>query len=81
RWDWTRELNNYTRRERERLQTNEKSEGDLPAFIQVMSDGPYRVDLGLHESVFLIAGGSGVILHGVLCDIIGKCVKLGCSQG
>ncbi|KAG1809121.1 iron reductase [Suillus subaureus] len=82
--DWTRALNNYTRKEQERLQIN-KSEGDSAAFVQVMLDGPYggsSVDLGLHESVLLIAGGSGVTFTlGLLDDIIGRCVKLGRSQG
>lgn len=83
--DWTQALNDYTRKEQERLQINEKSEGDPAAFVQVMLDGPYggsSVDLGLHESVLLIAGGSGVTFTlGLLDDIVGRCVKLGRSQG
>ncbi|KAG1738009.1 iron reductase [Suillus lakei] len=83
--DWTRALNNYTRKEQERLQINEKSEGDSSASVQVMLDGPYggsSVDLGLYESVLLIAGGSGITFTlGLLDDIIGRCVKLGRSQG
>ncbi|KAG2040872.1 iron reductase [Suillus americanus] len=83
--DWTRALNNYTRKEQERLQINEKPESDSAAFVQVMLDGPYggsSVDLGLYESVLLIAGGSGVTFTlGLLDDIIGRCVKLGRSQG
>ncbi|KAG1773263.1 iron reductase [Suillus placidus] len=83
--DWTRALNNYTRKEQERLRINEKSESDSAAFVQVMLDGPYggsSVDLGLYESVLLIAGGSGVTFTlGLLDDIIGRCVKLGRSQG
>ncbi|KAG1790403.1 uncharacterized protein HD556DRAFT_1242280, partial [Suillus plorans] len=82
--DWTLALNNHTRQQQERLHINEKSEGDSVAFVQVMLDGPYGgsgVDLGLHESVFLVAGGSGVTLTlGLLDDIIGRCVKLGRSQ-
>ncbi|KAG1805410.1 iron reductase [Suillus variegatus] len=69
---------------RKRLKINEKSEGDSGAFIQVMLDGPYgasSVDLGLYESVFLIAGGSGVTFTlGLLDDIVGRCVKLARSQ-
>ncbi|KAG2139838.1 iron reductase [Suillus bovinus] len=83
--DWTRALNSYTRKEQERLQINEKSEGDSGAFVQVMLDGPYggsSVDLGLYESVFLIAGGSGITFTiGLLDDIVGRCIKLGRSQG
>ncbi|KAG1873923.1 iron reductase [Suillus subluteus] len=82
--DWTRALNNYTRKEQERLQID-KSEGDSAAFVQVMLDGPYggsSVDLGLYESVLLISGGSGVTFTlGLLDDIIGRCVKLGRSRG
>ncbi|KAG1847157.1 iron reductase [Suillus subalutaceus] len=81
---WTRALNNYTRKEQERLQID-KSESDSAAFVQVMLDGPYggsSVDLGLYESVLLIAGGSGVTFTlGLLDDIVGRCVKLGRSQG
>ncbi|KAG1893718.1 uncharacterized protein F5891DRAFT_1258322 [Suillus fuscotomentosus] len=51
----------------------------------VMLDGPYRgssVDLGLYKSVFLVAGGSGIAFAlGLLDNIIGRCVKLGRSQG
>jgi hypothetical protein len=83
--DWTQALNNYTRKEQERLQINKKFQGDSAAFVQVMLDGPYggsSVDLGLYESVLLIAGGSGVTFTlGLLDDIIGRCVKLGRSQG
>lgn len=83
--DWTRALNDYTRKKQEHLQINKKSEGDLGAFVQVMLDGPYggsSVDLGLYESVFLVAGGSGVTFTlGLLDDIVGRCVKLGRSQG
>jgi predicted ferric reductase len=83
--DWTQALNNYTRKEQERLQINKKFQGDSSAFVQVMLDGPYggsSVDLGLYESVLLIAGGSGVTFTlGLLDDIIGRCVKLGRSQG
>ncbi|KAG1830120.1 iron reductase [Suillus variegatus] len=82
--DWTRALNNYTRQQQERLQINGKSSGDSGAFVQVMLDGPYggsSVDLGLYESVFLVAGGSGVTFTlGLLDDIVGRCVKLGRSQ-
>ncbi|KAG2094852.1 uncharacterized protein F5147DRAFT_406033 [Suillus discolor] len=56
--DWTRALNN-SRQQQEHLKINEKSEGDSGAFVQVMLDGPYRgssIDLGLYESVFLVAG-------------------------
>ncbi|KAG1762575.1 iron reductase [Suillus occidentalis] len=59
-----------------------------PGFLlaaRIMLDGPYggsSVDLGLHESVLLIAGGSGVTFTlGLLDDIVGRCVKLGRSQG
>ncbi|KAG1787202.1 uncharacterized protein HD556DRAFT_1410680, partial [Suillus plorans] len=49
-----------------------------------MLDGPYggsSVDLGLYDSVFLVAGGSGVTFTlGLLDDIVGRCVKLGRSQ-
>lgn len=83
--DWTQALNNYTRKEQERLQIKENSECDSAAFVQVMLDGPYggsSVDLGLYESVLLIAGGSGVTFTlGLLDDIVGRCVKLGRSQG
>ncbi|KAG1893580.1 iron reductase [Suillus fuscotomentosus] len=68
----------------ERSQINEKSEGNSDALVQVMLDGPYggsSVDLGLYESVFLVAGGSGVTFTlGLLDDIVGRCVKLGRSQ-
>ncbi|KAG1794714.1 hypothetical protein EV424DRAFT_1547869 [Suillus variegatus] len=51
----------------------------------IMLDGPYggsSVDLGLHESVFLVAGGSDVAFTlGLLDDIVGKCVKLGAVRG
>jgi ferric-chelate reductase len=77
-------LSNYTRRQQEHLQINEKSEGDSGAFVHVILDGPYggsSIDLGLYESVFLIAGGSGVTFTlGLLDDIVGRCVKLGRSQ-
>ncbi|KAG0700330.1 iron reductase [Suillus ampliporus] len=83
--DWTRALNNYTRKEQERLQISEKYEGESSASVQVMLDGPYggsSVDLGRYESVFLIAGGSGITFTlGLLDDIVGRCVKLGRSQG
>ncbi|KAG1729971.1 iron reductase [Suillus paluster] len=83
--DWTRALNNYTRKEQERLQIDEKPDVDSSASVQVMLDGPYggsSIDLGRYESVFLIAGGSGITFTlGLLDDIIGRCVKLGRSQG
>ncbi|KAG2099236.1 iron reductase [Suillus discolor] len=44
--------------------------------------GGSSVDLGLYESAFLIAGGSGVTFTlGLLDDIVGRCVRLGRSQG
>lgn len=83
--DWTRALNNYTRKEQERLQVNETSEGGSSTLVQVMLDGPYggsSVDLGRYESALLVAGGSGVTFTlGLLDDIIGRCIKLGRSQG
>ncbi|KAG2139837.1 iron reductase [Suillus bovinus] len=83
--DWTRALNSYTRKKQERSKINKTSKGDSGAFVRVMLDGPYggsSVDLGLYESVFLIAGGSGVTFAlGLLDDIVGKCVKLGRNQG
>ncbi|KAG2047214.1 hypothetical protein BDR06DRAFT_985290 [Suillus hirtellus] len=83
--DWTRALNSYTQGEQERLRINNTSEGDSGTFVQVMLDGPYggsSVDLGLYESAFLIAGGSGVTFTlGLLDDIVGRCVRLGRSQG
>ncbi|KAG1827895.1 hypothetical protein EV424DRAFT_1554993 [Suillus variegatus] len=57
--NWTRALNNYTRQQQE-----------------LMLNGPYggsSIDLGLSESVFLIAGGSGVTFTlGLLDDIVGS---------
>ncbi|KAG1788959.1 iron reductase [Suillus plorans] len=67
-----------------RLRVFFSNKGDSGAFVQVILDGPFGgsgVDLGLYESVFLVAGGSGVTLTlGLLDDIIGRCVKLGRSQ-
>ncbi|KAG1850090.1 hypothetical protein C8R48DRAFT_812246 [Suillus tomentosus] len=75
--DWTRAMNRYTRREQE--------QGESGAFVQVILDGPYdgsSVDLGLYESAFLIAGRSGITFTlGLLDDIVGRCVRLGRSQG
>ena len=54
--DWTRALNNYTRKEQERLQTDEKHEGGPSTLVQVVLDGPYgesSVDLGRYESTLL----------------------------
>ena len=39
--DWTRALNNYTRKEQECLQTDEKHEGCPSTLVQVMLDGSY----------------------------------------
>ncbi|KAG2099281.1 uncharacterized protein F5147DRAFT_712492, partial [Suillus discolor] len=68
-----------------RLRVLFSSRGDSGAFVQVILDGPYggsSVDLGLYESAFLIAGGSGVTFTlGLLDDIVGRCVRLGRSQG
>ena len=83
--DWTRALNNYTLKEQERLQVKEKSEGGPSALVQVMLDGPYggsSIDLGRYESALLVAGGSGITFTlGLLDDIVGRCTKLGRSQG
>ena len=50
------------------------------AQVQVMLDGPYGgsgVDLGEYESVFLVAGGSGITFTvGLLDDIVGRCSRL-----
>ncbi|KAG1897198.1 iron reductase [Suillus fuscotomentosus] len=68
-----------------RLRVLFSSRGDSGAFVQVILDGPYggsSVDLGLYESAFLIAGGSGITFTlGLLDDIVGRCVRLGRSQG
>ncbi|KAG1788975.1 uncharacterized protein HD556DRAFT_1401094, partial [Suillus plorans] len=49
-----------------------------------MLDGPYggsSVNLGLYESMFLLAGGSRVTFTlGLLDDIVSRCVKLGRSE-
>ena len=78
-------MNNYTLKEQERLQVKEKSEGGPSALVQVMLDGPYggsSVDLGQYESALLVAGGSGITFTlGLLDDIVGRCTKLGRSQG
>jgi hypothetical protein len=50
-----------------------------------MLDGTYggsSVDLGRYESALLVAGGSGITFTlGLLDDIVGRCTKLGRSQG
>ena len=78
-------MNNYTRKEQERLQTDEKHEGGPSTLVQVVLDSSYgasSVDLGRYESALLVAGGSGVTFTlGLLDDIIGRCTKLGRSQG
>lgn len=78
-------MNNYTQKEQERSQVKEKFESGLSALVQVMLDGPYggsSVDLGRYESALLVAGGSGITFTlGLLDDIVGRCTKLGRSQG
>ncbi|KAJ8579435.1 hypothetical protein M405DRAFT_835804 [Rhizopogon salebrosus TDB-379] len=74
--DWTWALDTYTRKEQERLQVNGKSEG--VSFVSVKSS----VYLGRYESALLVAGGSGITFTlGLLDDIVGRCIKLGRSQG
>ncbi|KAF9241279.1 iron reductase [Melanogaster broomeanus] len=61
--DWTRALNDFTRKEQERLQALDKTSENASVPIQVMLDGPYggsSVDLGQFESALLVAGGAGV---------------------
>ncbi|KAI0820540.1 iron reductase [Trametes gibbosa] len=81
--DWTRAINKYASKERER-EASEKDEQPGVA-IQVMLDGPYggsSVDLGDYESVLLVAGGSGATFTlGLLDDIVARCVKLGRRNG
>ncbi|KIJ64231.1 hypothetical protein HYDPIDRAFT_112190 [Hydnomerulius pinastri MD-312] len=83
--DWTRALNNYTRKEQERLQALDKTYRGASILTHVMLDGPYggsSVDLGQYESALLVAGGSGITFTlGLLDDIVGRCVKLGRRGG
>ncbi|KZT05108.1 iron reductase [Laetiporus sulphureus 93-53] len=84
RGDWTRALNRYAMKERDRLGKSEK-DGQPGVAVQVMLDGPYGgcgVDLGRYECAFLIAGGSGASFTlSLLDDIVARCVKLGRSGG
>ena len=79
--DWTRSLNEYAQSEMQRVSHNsdkEIVEGAGP-LVQVMLDGPYggcSIDLGRHESILLVSGGSGVTFTlGLLDDIVGRCVR------
>lgn len=53
--------------------------------VQVLVDGPYggcSIDLGDYETVFLLAGGSGITFTlGLLDDIVGRCLKKGRKNG
>jgi ferric-chelate reductase len=53
--------------------------------VQVMLDGPYggcSLDLGAHEHVLLVAGGSGLtFVLGVLDDLVGRIVRKGRAGG
>jgi len=53
--------------------------------VQVLVDGPYggcSIDLGDYETVFLLAGGSGITFTlGLLDDIVGRCLKKGRRNG
>ncbi|KAL0948926.1 hypothetical protein HGRIS_009034 [Hohenbuehelia grisea] len=86
--DWTQALNNFTASERLRLAAQPRAPDAPPPLeipAKVMVDGPYggcSVDLGRHESVLLVAGGSGVTFTiGLLDDIVGRCAKLGRMGG
>lgn len=91
RGDWTRALNGYAREETERLlegTSNAEKGGDksrVAVPVHVMMDGAYggcSIDLGLYESLLLVAGGSGVTFTlGMLDDIVARCVKLGRKNG
>ncbi|CDO75148.1 hypothetical protein BN946_scf184590.g5 [Trametes cinnabarina] len=90
RGDWTRAVNQYAKKEQERLALTlgpvEKGEAaSAGALVQVMIDGPYggcSVDLGEYESVLLVAGGSGATFTlGLLDDIVARCVKHGRKHG
>ncbi|KAH7882662.1 iron reductase [Phlebopus sp. FC_14] len=84
--DWTRALNDFARKEQERLHAQDKDAKSTAAVpVHVMLDGPYggpSVDLGEFESALLVAGGSGITFTlGLLDDIVGRCVKLGRRGG
>ncbi|KAF8890942.1 iron reductase [Infundibulicybe gibba] len=88
--DWTRALNEYARAEVECMKLDEKEETSCQGArsevaVQVMMDGPYggcSIDLGRYETVLLFAGGSGATFTiGLLDDIVGRCVRLGRSNG
>jgi ferric-chelate reductase len=76
--DWSRALNAYAMKEKD-------SGDEWGPQVQVMMDGPYggcSLDLGLYESILLVAGGSGVSFTlGLLDDIVARCVKLGRREG
>ncbi|KAH9926638.1 iron reductase [Epithele typhae] len=84
--DWTRAINAYALAEQERLRSEKRGEGEVAdAPIQVMIDGPYggcSIDLGQHESVLLVAGGSGAAFTlGMLDDLVARCTRLGRASG
>ncbi|KIK93307.1 hypothetical protein PAXRUDRAFT_522232 [Paxillus rubicundulus Ve08.2h10] len=83
--DWTRALNDFTRKEQERLRALDVPMENVSVPALVMLDGPYggsSVDLGQFESALLVAGGSGITFTlGLLDDIVGRCAKLGRPGG
>ncbi|KAH9926613.1 iron reductase [Epithele typhae] len=84
--DWTREINAYALAEQARLRgEKDANQSATGAQIQVMIDGPYggcSIDLGQHESVLLVAGGSGAAFTlGLLDDLIARCTRLGRPSG
>lgn len=88
--DWTRSLNQYASRvSAETMTERDQAAEDTQVFsevpVQVMIDGPYggcSMDLGDHETVLLLAGGSGITFTlGLLDDLVGRCIKKGRSNG